>query len=161
MDLRLILDIAAVLFALVSMWAAIKQSRKARSARKAEQAVWKKLSNRRAADEFSEMARNAASLTVFIGNMDWSRGRELGVHLRGSLSRASGGWNHFLRENEMDKLGAAISQLSLLLQLIPLTNRDENEEQRIREMMNQSGFVMEVANEIAGRLKYLAESEET
>ena len=149
LDWSLVLNLASILVAVYSLI-------KMQSARQAARVARQKLLNQRAVEEFDEMARGAASLSMVIRNQEWRQCAELSTALRISLARANGSWPDLLKGLEKDKLEVAANEIKSLIGMIPVDERAIDAEV-IRQMMEQCNFAIDVVAEIAGRLKYLEE----
>jgi len=149
LDWNTVLTLASTLVAVYSLI-------KMQSARQAARVARQKLLNQRAVEEFDEMARGAANLSMVIRNQEWRQCAELSTTLRISLARANGSWPGLLRGIEKDKLEAAGKGMQSLAAMIPAegTTLDGNP---LPQMIEQCNFMIDVAAEIAGRLKYLEE----
>lgn len=69
-----------------------------------------------------------------------------------------GSWLGLLRPSERDKLQVGIRELDAVLHALPVEQHDVAAE-KAQMMMGSCHFLVEVVNEIAGRLKYLEEPE--
>lgn len=149
LDWSLVLNLASILVAVYSLI-------KMQSARQAARVARQKLLNQRAVEEFDEMARGAASLSMVIRNQEWRQCAELSTALRISLARANGSWPDLLKGLEKDKLEVAAKGIQSLTARIPAEGRPL-EGEVTQQMIEQCNFVIDVVAEIAGRLKYLEE----
>ena len=152
-DWSLLLSLVSIL---VTVLVAVYSHRKVQTAREAARVARQKLFNQRAAEDFDEMARGAANLSMVVRNQDWRHGAELATALRTSLARANGSWPGLLKGFEKDKLEVAANEIKSLIGMIPVDERAIDAEV-IRQMMEQCNFAIDVVAEIAGRLKYLEE----
>ena len=148
-DWSLVLNVASILVAVYSLI-------KMRSARQAARVARQKLLNQKAVEEFDEMARGAANLVRMLRNQEWHQSAELSTDLRIALARANGSWPSLLKGLEKDKLEAAGKGMQSLAAMIPAegTTLDGN---ALPQMIEQCNFMIDVAAEIAGRLKYVEE----
>ena len=142
------INVVAILVTLYSIW---KKQTAEESARVARQ----KLLNQRAVEQFDEMVRGAASLSLMIRNQEWRQCAELSTALRISLARANGSWPDLLKGLEKDKLEVAAKGVQSLAARIPAQGEPDGE--LLQPMIEQSNLVIDVVAEIAGRLKYTEE----
>jgi len=142
------INVVAILVTLYSVWKMQTDQEAARVARQ-------KLLNQQAAEEFDEMARGAASLSMMIRNQEWRQCVELSTDLRIALARAKGSWPGLLTGLEKDKLEVAAKGVQSLAARIPAQGEPDGE--LLQPMIEQSNLVIDVVAEIAGRLKYTEE----
>ncbi len=150
-DWNLTLNIASILVAVYSLV-------KMRTAQQAEKAARRKLLNQMAAEDFDEMARSAAGLMASVRSREWIRSAEIATALRSRLARATGSWPGLLNGPEKDNLAVASKGVNSVIETISVI-LPADELEKVQGMMAQCNFTIEVLGEIAGRLKYLDESE--
>jgi len=147
-DWSLVLNVASILVAVCSLI-------KMQSARQAARVARQKLLNQRAVEEFDDMARGAANLSMVIRNQEWRQCAELSTALRVSLARANGSWPDLVKGLEKDKLEVAAKGIQFLTARVPAQGPLDDE--LLQQMIEQCYFVIDVVAEIAGRLKYVEE----
>jgi len=149
--LRWVFDIVAFAVAVATSVASYFKIERVKTA---EKRTRQSLLNRMASQQFDALASRTESLTLSVRSKDWKRSAQEAVGLKAELASASGSWLSLLKPNERDKLEVTIEKTDALLQALPLEQCELGPEQ-VQAMTAQCHFLLQVMNEIAGRLKYL------
>lgn len=146
------------LFDLVAFAITVASYLKMQSVKAAERRTRQNLLNRMASQQFNTLASRTESLTLSVRSRDWKRSAQEAVGLRAELASASGSWMNLIKPSERDKLQVGLKETDALLQALPVDAQEVGVEQ-VQAMMARCYFILQVVNEIAGRLRYLEEPE--
>jgi hypothetical protein len=133
---------------------AVKLDQKLRTAREAERQIEKKFMQYMAADEFEELAIKTSGIMVDIRKLEWALVPGLAYEIGPSLGQVRGARNRLLQSLEKDRLDVAATNVQAFIDSLPLAGSEaELTEDQIQTMLLRCRPLVDVASEIAGRLR--------
>lgn len=148
------LGIAGLVAGIVGVGYAVKLDQKFRTAQEAEKQIEKKFMHYMAAQEFEELAKKAVGIMGNIRRREWDLVAELADDVGPSLGQARGARNRLLQSLEKDKLDVAATNFQEFIDSLPLPGGEpELTEEQIQTMLSRCRPLVDVASEIAGRLR--------
>ena len=148
------LGIAGLVAGIIGVGYAVKLDQKLKTAKEAEKRIEKKFMVCLAAKEFEELAETAAEIMGMIRRREWPLVPALADEICPSLGQARGARNRLLQSLEKDRLDVAASSIQAFIDSLPLAgNEAELTEDQIQTLLSRCRFLVDVASEIAGRLR--------
>lgn len=132
----------------------VKLDQKLKNAREAERQIEKKFMHYMAAQEFETLATKAAVIMGYIRRREWASVPELADSIGPSLGQVRGARNRLLQSLEKDRLDVAATNVQAFINSLPLAGGEAGlTEEQIQMMLLRCRPLVDVASEIAGRLR--------
>jgi len=148
------LGIAGLVAGIVGVAYGAKLDQKLKTAREAEKQIEKKFMLYMATDEFQELAIKIAGILGNRRRLEWALVPALGYEIGPSLGQVRGAHNPLLQSLEKDRLEVAATNVQAFIDSLPLAGREaELTEDQIQTMLLRCRPLVDVASEIAGRLR--------
>jgi hypothetical protein len=145
------LGIAGVVAGIVGVAYGVKLDQKLKTAQEAEKQIEKKFTHYMAAQEFEDLATRAAGIMGSIRRREWGLVPGLADRIGPSLGQVRGARNRLL---EKDRLDVAATNVQAFIDSLPLAGSEgELTEDQIQMMLSRCRPLVDVASEIAGRLR--------
>jgi len=149
-----ILGIAGLVAGTIGVAYAVKLDQKLKTAREAEKRIEKKFMHYMAAQEFEELAIKATGIMGNIRRREWALVPGLADDIGPSLGQVRGARNRLLQSLEKDRLDVAATNVQAFIDSLPLAGSEaELTEDQIQTMLSRCRPLVDVASEIAGRLR--------
>jgi len=146
--------VAAIAGVAVGVAHGVKLDQKLKTAQEAEKQIEKKFMHYMAAQEFDELAIKAVGLMGKIRESEWALVRGLADDIGPSLGQVRGAHNRLLQSLEKDRLDVAATNVQAFIDSLPLAGGEaELTEEQIQMMLSRCRPLIDVASEIAGRLR--------
>lgn len=150
-----VLNAAGLFVGIVGVAIAIRSHLKLKTAENAVKLNQDKLFNHMASEEFREIGRMAVELIQFAMKKIWIALTDVSIKLAPKLSEAKGAWGSELKQEEQDQLDASVSRVQELIQVLPVLEQlGPASEVELGTIVAAGRFIMDVANQVAGRLKH-------
>lgn len=148
------LGIAGLVAGIVGVGYAVKLDQKLKTARDAERQIEKKFMHYIAAQEFEELAMKVAAMMGNIRRREWALVPGLADKIGPSLGQARGARNRLLESLEKDRLDVASTSVQSFIDSLPIAGQEAQlTEDQIQTMLSRCRPLVDVASEIAGRLR--------
>ncbi|HEY6945304.1 MAG TPA: hypothetical protein VI431_09215 [Candidatus Acidoferrum sp.] len=148
------LGIAGLVVGIVGVAYAVRLDQKLKTAQDAEKKIEKKFMHYLAAQEFEDLAIEASGIMGKIRRREWASVPDLADKMGVSLGMARGARSRLLQSLEKDRLDAAATDIQAFINSLPLEGHEpELAEDQIQMMLSRCRPLVEVASEIAGRLR--------
>jgi len=148
------LGIAGLAAGIIGVGYAVRLDQKLKTTQEAEKQIEKKFMHYMAAQEFEELAKKAAGIMGNIRRREWALVTELADDIGPSLGQVRGARNRLLESLEKDRLDVAATNIQAFIDSLPLAGREvELTEDQIQVMVPRCRQLVDVASEIAGRLR--------
>jgi hypothetical protein len=148
------LGIAGVVAGIVGVAYGVKLDQKLKTAQAAEKQIEKKFMHYMAAQEFEDLATKAAEIMGSIRRREWALVPGLADDIGPSLGQVRGARNRLLQSLEKDRLDVAATNVQAFIDSLPLAGSEAGlTEDQIQTMLSRCRPLVDVASEIAGRLR--------
>jgi hypothetical protein len=148
------LGIAGLVAGIVGVAYAVKLDQKLRNARDAEKQIEKKFMHYLAAQEFEKLAGQAVTIMGKVRSRAWPLVPDLADNIGPALGQVRGARNRLLESLEKDRLDVASTNIQQFIDSIPLAGLEAQlTEDQIQTMLSRCRPLVDVASEIAGRLR--------
>jgi hypothetical protein len=149
-----LLGIAGLAAGIVGVAYGVRLEQRLKTAKEAEKQIEKKFMHYMAAQEFEELATIATGIMGCIRRREWPLATESADKIGLSLGQVRGARNRLLESLERDKLDVAATNFQAFIDSLPLLGREaELPEDQIQLMVPRCRQLVDVASEIAGRLR--------
>lgn len=148
------LGIAGLLAGIVGVGYAVKLDQKLKNAQEAEKQIERKFIHYLAAQEFEKLAVEAVAIMGKVRSREWAFVPGLADNIGPALGQVRGARNRLLQSLEKDRLDVASTNIQQFIDSLPLAGREaELTEDQIQTMLSRCRPLIDVASEIAGRLR--------
>lgn len=148
------LGIAGLVVGIAGVAYAVKLDQKLQSARDAERQIERKFMHYIATQEFEKLAAQAVAIMGKVRSREWALVPELGDNIGPALGQVRGARNRLLQSLEKDRLDVASTNIQQFIDSLPLAGREaELTEDQIQTMLARCRPLVDIASEIAGRLR--------
>jgi hypothetical protein len=148
------LGVAGLFAGIVGVAYAAKLDQKLKNARDAERQIEKKFMHYLAAQEFEKVAGQAVAIMGKVRSREWALVPDLADNIGPALGQARGARNRLLQSLEKDRLDVASTNIQQFIDSLPLAGGEaELTEDQIQTMLSRCRPLVDVASEIAGRLR--------
>ena len=149
-----ILGIAGLVAGVVGVAYAVKLDQKFKNAKEAEKQIERKFIHYMAAQEFEDLAIKAGGIMGSVRRREWALVPGLADDIGPSLGQVRGARNRLLQSLEKDRLDVAATNVQAFIDSLPLVGQEaELTEDQIQTMLLRCRPLVDVASEIAGRLR--------